>query len=194
MGTTTQAAAAIRGELKARGWSARAVSVRSDSYSMGSAIRVVVRDASVPISVVREIANAHERVSRDASGEILSGGNRFVDVDYSSEALASLRAEIESLLRTVESDPGLVVDVAPGVSACRDERDLGMWRAWGPAIERDVRCHGIEFCARQVAELVANERALLALRPRTLTADECAETLPVPGLAPVVSLASRRGA
>lgn len=193
MGTTKQAAAAIRAELKAHGWSSRAVSVRADCYSLGSAIRVLVRDASVPVSLVRTIARAHEVVRRDeATGEVLGGGNRFIDVEYDREALAPLRAELESVLRTVEATPGVIVDLAPGVAACRSDRDLGMWRAWGPALERDVHCHGLEFCARQVAEMLADERALLGVRPSTLTAEQCAATLPVPGLAPVVSLASRR--
>src|SRR3990172_7924212 len=96
--STVERAAEIRKQLKAKGWTSRQVSVKSDLYSMGSTIRVVIKDAGVPLSVVEAIADAHERIDRDQYGEILSGGNRFVDVKYSSEALAPLAAEILSLL------------------------------------------------------------------------------------------------
>lgn len=89
-GSTTDHAAQLRAALKARGWTGRDVSVRADSYSMGSSIRVVIKNPAVPLAAVQALAQAHERVDRDQWGEILSGGNRFVDVSYSPEALAAL--------------------------------------------------------------------------------------------------------
>ena len=71
-----EAAKNIRSSLKAKGVPARAVSVRSDSGS----ISVVVKDSSVNYSMVKEIAQGQERVSRDMYGDILSGGNRHVFV------------------------------------------------------------------------------------------------------------------
>jgi hypothetical protein len=90
---TTERAAIIRAELKAKHkWTSRDVSVRADHYSMGSAIRIQIKNAAVPLATVKEIASAHESISRDASGEILSGGNRYVEVGYSSEAREALAA------------------------------------------------------------------------------------------------------
>ena len=82
--TAAQDAAVIRGQLKALGWTSRQVSVRSSEYSMGSEVRVVIKDPYVPIDLVRGIATKQaESIRRDAHGDILGGGNRFVYVRYS---------------------------------------------------------------------------------------------------------------
>ena len=91
--TTTERAAAIRAALKAKGISSRAVSVRSDSYSMGSSIDICVKDPNVSLATVKRLAEPHESIRRcEYSGEILSGGNRYVSVTYTSEALDALAA------------------------------------------------------------------------------------------------------
>jgi uncharacterized protein (DUF3084 family) len=52
--------------------------VRSSNYSMGSSIRVSWMDGPM-VSEVEAIANRYESIRRDeGSGEILSGGNRYV--------------------------------------------------------------------------------------------------------------------
>lgn len=90
---TTERAAMIRAELKAKHkWSGRDVSVKADHFSMGSAIRIQIKNAAVSLAAVREIAKAHEKIDRDASGEILSGCNRYVEIGYSSEAREALAA------------------------------------------------------------------------------------------------------
>jgi len=89
----TERAAIIRAALKARKWSSRDVSVKADYFSMGSAIRIRIKNAAVPLAAVKEIAAEHESISRDASGEILSGGNRYLDIGYSSEAREALAAQ-----------------------------------------------------------------------------------------------------
>jgi hypothetical protein len=85
---TTERAAMIRAELKAKHkWTSRDVSVKADNFSMGSAIRIRIKNADVSLAAVKEIAAVHEKIDRDqASGEILSGANRYLDIEYSSEA------------------------------------------------------------------------------------------------------------
>lgn len=83
-----QHAAEIRAEIKrAHGLGARDVSVRADNYSMGSSIRIEIKSPrafDLRLEIQR-VASGHERVHRDeATGEILSGGNRFVHVDVSA--------------------------------------------------------------------------------------------------------------
>lgn len=95
--STTDRAAEIRAALKARGWSNRKVSVRSDYFSMGSSIDVEIKDPDVPEEAVKEIATAHERIDRcSITHEILSGCNRYVSVRYSHEARAALAAKHEA--------------------------------------------------------------------------------------------------
>ena len=93
---TTEYAAKIRKELKEKhGWNSRQVSVRADYYSMGSSIHVEIKDASIPLGVVKEIAEQAERISRcEVTGEILGGGHRFVEVRYSREAEEAIAADL----------------------------------------------------------------------------------------------------
>ena len=89
--TTTDEAATIRAAYKALGWSNRKISVKADYFSLGSSIDVTIKDASIPFAKAKEIAERAERISRcELTGEILSGGNRYVDVCYSSRARQDL--------------------------------------------------------------------------------------------------------
>jgi len=108
--TTTDRAAIIRAALKAKGWNARKVSVRADYYSMGSSLHVTIKDADVPLAVVEAIANEHESIDRDQFGDILSGGNRFVHVRYSSEANAVLTARYLPVVAAAAAEVDASVD------------------------------------------------------------------------------------
>lgn len=85
--STKERAAAIRAELKAAGWNARKVSVRTDYYSMGSSIHVTIRDTAADTAKVTEIAERlGQSISRcEMTGDILGGGNTYVHVDHSTE-------------------------------------------------------------------------------------------------------------
>ena len=88
MRTTTQQAALIRHTLKQEyGWTSHQVSIKTDYFSMGSAIRIEIKDSAVPLPTVKAVAEQAERIRRDSFGEILSGGNTYVTVSYSSEVL-----------------------------------------------------------------------------------------------------------
>ncbi len=122
--TTTEHAAQIRQTLKARyGWTSRDVSVRADYYSMGSAIRIRVKNPAVSIKAVEAIAEPSESIDRDQWGEILNGGNRYVTVSYDSDtreaigrpylsavevALVELKAASDNSLIPVEGTPYMV--------------------------------------------------------------------------------------
>jgi hypothetical protein len=93
---TVDASAKIRADLKAAGYGVRDVSVRNDSYSMGSSVDVKIKRAEVPLEVIEEIAYRQQQIRRDESGEILGGGNMFVHVDYAHgvlDAYAALAAQ-----------------------------------------------------------------------------------------------------
>lgn len=83
----------IRAAFKALGWNNRMVSVRARNFSMGSAIDVVVKSAKVNFAEAKMIAEDAESIRRcEVTGEILSGGNRYVHVRLSDEAKAELAA------------------------------------------------------------------------------------------------------
>lgn len=101
--STTDHAKEIRAAYKARGWSSRKVSVRSEYFSMGSSIHVTVKHPEVCAVEAERIAKEHSAVRRcEMTGDILSGGNRYVSTSYSSECEAALAAPyLEALTEAV---------------------------------------------------------------------------------------------
>lgn len=115
--TCTEDAAAVSAALKAKGLGRKHVSVRSDQYSMGSSLRIRVLDPAVRIADVRAIAETKERIDRDQFGEILSGGNRFVFVeyDYTVEKVlaASWLSRVEAAIAQVSGNSIVPVQDTP---------------------------------------------------------------------------------
>lgn len=78
--TDNERLAAIRKELKEHGYNNRRVGVRFSGYS---AIYVTIKELAIDKKEIENIAMKYESYSRDErTGEILSGGNTFVFVDY----------------------------------------------------------------------------------------------------------------
>lgn len=91
--STADAAAIVRKQLKAKGITSRMVSVRADNFSMGSALRISIKSPDVSSKLVSEIAEGQESIRRcEMTGEILSGGNRYVSISYTREALDAMSA------------------------------------------------------------------------------------------------------
>ena len=74
----------IRTALKAAGIKRNAVSVRGDHNS----IHCVIKSADVAYKVVADAAYAHRKIHYcEYSGEILSGGNTYVNVEYHEDVV-----------------------------------------------------------------------------------------------------------
>lgn len=154
--TTTEEAAAIRQELKKRGWSARQVSVRSEYFSMGSSITVTVKDPTVPIDVVEEVAKCAERIDRcQITGEILSGGNRYVHVSYSREAeravMAPWLALVQAAVDAVEPGSNLLQNIE-GTPFRIERPDKWRVRLWD---DRYLRDGDVESIAQSVGRMMS---------------------------------------
>ena len=77
--TDSERIAAIRQALKEHGHSSRKVGVRYDGY----AIWLTIKDLDIDIKEIEQLAKGYESYERDEfTGEILSGGNTFVFVNY----------------------------------------------------------------------------------------------------------------
>jgi hypothetical protein len=93
MSTATEEAKRIRATYKKLGWSSRMVSVRSEYFSMGSAVNVTIKDPRVNAEKAKSIAEESERIHRcEVTGEILGGGNQYVSVTHSSECRDAMAA------------------------------------------------------------------------------------------------------
>jgi hypothetical protein len=91
--TTAQESALIRKAYKAAGIKA---TVRTNTYSGGASINV--RVISGNIDTAKQIANQYRNVSRcEVTGEILSGGNTYVFVEWADETINAKAAEIDAV-------------------------------------------------------------------------------------------------
>lgn len=87
-----------RAILAAAGYKRTQVSVKYNGYT----VKVTIRDARVKLAKIRDLVAGLEKISRDESGEILCGGNTFLDIDYTQEALAPYVAQATAALAAVE--------------------------------------------------------------------------------------------
>jgi hypothetical protein len=164
MMTTTNVASArpadrLRAALKQAGFNARCVSVRHDH----STLRVTIRDASVSLTRVQEIAGAFESVHRcEATGEILLGGNCYVDTEYDDKVIQPLRTEFAALLAAAPFDT--YVDVRGGFRALKEQGVREEVRLAGPGFHfrNDLAC-GIVWAAERLAIAYLDAKAQGAL-------------------------------
>ena len=78
---TTERAKNIRQELKQLGYNNKKVSVRCDGGSINVILKFIPNTEQV--KEVKKVAEKFEKIHYDeATGEILSGGNTFVFVEY----------------------------------------------------------------------------------------------------------------
>jgi len=131
--STTDRAAALRAELKKLGISSRQVSIRTDYYSGGSAIHVMIKDPSISLAKVESLATVHESIHRDMFGEILSGCNRYVSVDYSTAASDAIRnaylPAVKTAIDTLGTSESSLIPVADTpFSVGRNNGSVTVWR------------------------------------------------------------------
>jgi len=155
----------IRKTLKREyGWNAKQVSVRISRYSMGQSINVTIKDQQVPGRIVKAVAQDQESIDRcPASGEILSGGNTFVFVDYDYDALLDLADLLADELAGIDeakggwilgeliwigTDNGAWASIATGSDMTRAVSDVTICEGWR------------ELMARRLARQVAHEGIL----------------------------------
>ena len=98
--STAEHAKQIRHQLKTElGLTQKDVSVRAHSYSMGASIYVTLKTTRGSLDAVSAIARQHEHVRYcEVSGDILSGGNTYVQVRYDRDVLKSEAAKYTEMV------------------------------------------------------------------------------------------------
>lgn len=167
MKTTTEEAREIRAAYKRRGWSSRMISVRTDYFSMGSAIHVTIKSPGIDESEAERIAKGAERISRcEITGEILSGGNTYVSVNHSEECREILaRRHTDALEKAIKTlvrigDRNRLEQIAGAGDACVGLEN-GRARLWiGSRMAMEFypgNESGIQSGAFHLARLLARE-------------------------------------
>ena len=123
--TAAQDAATIRKRIKSElGYGPKQVSVRCSNYSMGSSVKVTIKAGGLDCAKIRSIALLAEHIDRcQVTGEILSGGNRYVHCRLDWELVAALADKlqpgIEKALKDLEPGAGYLCQDSqyPGTAA-----------------------------------------------------------------------------
>lgn len=143
MKTDKEIIQSIRAEIKEAGYTSRQVSVKNG-------ILITVREASVNVDAIEKIAKKYESISRcEASGEILSGGNTYVNVSIDDEVKKEWAApyadKIMAAVNRVTED-GIGEDVVEGYTIFRRRGFLFSITWWnedggGKTIGNEFDCH-----------------------------------------------------
>jgi hypothetical protein len=151
--TTTNAtrAQSLRAALKSAGFNARRVTVR-ENYST---LYVTIRDAWASLTEVKAIAEKFRVVHHcEATGEILGGGNTFVDVRYTDELVEPAKAAILVVLDPAPDDQW--VTVLGDFRAVKVSRQAGATypdevRIEGPGFDGNAMASGVGWAAKRIA-------------------------------------------
>lgn len=109
--------------LKTKGYNRTKVSVKHSYYGYDDGYKVTVKDVSIPLEKIKELVLKFRSVDYDErSGEILSGGNTYVDVEYDKnvvkDALNKYEKKVNSVLRACLMEIGSEVDIGNGIKIC----------------------------------------------------------------------------
>lgn len=80
--TTNERIKEIRKELKQKGYSNRAISIKNKSSGYSDSINITIKDMSINKKEIQEMAQKHESYETDKYGEILQGANTYIFIDY----------------------------------------------------------------------------------------------------------------
>lgn len=106
----------LRAKLKTAGYNARRVTVRHDHFSMGSSLDVTIRDPGADFAAIKKIASEFEHIDRcEITGEILSGGNRYLHITWSRSATTARRDHVRTAVMAA-IDKGKRMELKPGQS------------------------------------------------------------------------------
>jgi hypothetical protein len=149
--TLSESARLLRAALKAAGFNARRLSLRQ---SYGSLL-ITIRDPWVSISQVQAIAGPYRQVQHcPVTGEILGGGNVYVEVRYDETVLAPARMAILAVLSPAPENE--MVEVLEGFHAVKVSRQKGATypeevRIIGPGFPDNATVCGVAFAAKRIA-------------------------------------------
>lgn len=133
----------LRSKLKEIGYSSRMVSVRS-SYN---SIDLSIKSVDVDFKTVEDLANKYESIHRDkATGEILSGGNIYVNVEYDYDFKESFSNEFIEKAKEIEvnikdSNDFDNIDICKNITAYASDYNMIIFRVYLNNEVKRMKCH-----------------------------------------------------
>lgn len=92
----------IRADLKKAGYKRSQISVTKSSGRTSCMYTVSIKDVTIPMEKIEKIVQKYEEFDRDVrTGEILSGGNTFVRVEYDYNSISAAQRYFEKPMKEV---------------------------------------------------------------------------------------------
>ena len=106
--TNKERSKAIRETLKKAGYKTSDFSIRSYDCGYSDSSKIHIKNLSIDVSKIRNLLKKFESVDYDErSGEILSGGNTYIIVDYDYETIRAkeneVRQELDDLIEKLDN-------------------------------------------------------------------------------------------
>lgn len=99
----------MREDLKKAGITSRQVSVTEQSCLYDSSFRVRVKDRNISLQQVKDICNKYLSIASDEKGELLAGGNVYINVARALECelnTVEYYEELENLIKNLDGKNG----------------------------------------------------------------------------------------
>lgn len=108
---------AIKKDLKKKGYTSRQVSVTKRRGGFSSAINILVKDMlNVDLGYIQDIVKKYQNIDKDErTGEILSGGNTYIFVEYDYSTLnKEYSGVMQKLINKLVALKGRYLELKPG--------------------------------------------------------------------------------
>jgi hypothetical protein len=157
MSTTKETAAIIRKAIKTQlGHTAKEVSVRAKD----SSVNITVKFAHIMSAPIEELARGYARISRcERTGEILGGGNLYINVSHDWRLSSELFTECKQALLDAGYDqrPDYTADPKPEIVTWRGIKIYysNAWIGEFPNGHTEILCHSyLDNAARCAAAML----------------------------------------
>lgn len=125
---------AIKKDLKKKGYTSRQVSVTKRRGGFNVAIRLLIKDMlNVDLDFIDSIVKKYESFDRDErTGEIFSGGNTFIFVEYDYSSINKDYADImQKLINKLVALKGRFLELKPGFAVSLVDGETGFNEKFG---------------------------------------------------------------
>lgn len=94
----------LRSDLKKFGWNSKQISVTGKYVAYDSVLKIRIKDLNISKVAVEKIANQFSSIDYcETSGEVLEGGNTYVNIDFDWESLKLKAADYLDFCKDIYS-------------------------------------------------------------------------------------------
>ena len=137
--------------LKSKGFSKDRVSVKEFKDKLNYDFKILIKDMSIPIRQIEDIVKPFEHVRRDFEGEILNGGNTFIEVMREAPDYGKIPKELIQIIERVKESEFLTSMEYEGFIIKNYDKKIKLMNSKKLKQEVNVACYSFDT-ANEIAE------------------------------------------